>query len=231
MFRYETHLHSSLVSACSRLTPEEAVEKYTRLGFSGLFVTDHFLNGNTTVPRDLPWDARIARFCDGYRAVRKAAAHTDLDVFFGFEYSYKGTDFLVYGLEEDWLLCHAEIMDMTTREFIRFAKNEGGLVIQAHPCREDFYINHVRLFPSDVDGFEVYNAGRPPRTNRLAELYAGEYGMCRTAGSDIHNAQTAHLGGMEFPEKLSSGKDYASRVKCGEGTIFKLDDSKYSEHG
>ena len=227
MFRYETHLHSSLVSACSRMTPEEAVEKYTRLGYTGIFVTDHFLNGNTTVPRELPWQARIERFCDGYRAVQRAAECTDLAVFFGFEYSYKGTDFLVYGLEEDWLLRHAEIMDMTTREFIRFAKSEGGLVIQAHPCREDYYIDHVRLFPSDVDGFEVYNAGRPPRTNRLAEMYAAEYDMCRTAGSDIHNAQMGHLGGMEFCTKLKSGKDYADRIKRGEGKIFKFDDPKF----
>ena len=226
MFRYETHLHTSLVSACSRMPPREAVEKYARLGYAGIFVTDHFLNSNTTVPHDLPWETRIKMFCDGYRATRQAAVHSGLSVFFGFEYGYLGTDFLVYGLEEDWLKSHPEMMDMTPREFILFAKGEGGLVIQAHPCREEPpRIDHVRLFPSDVHGFETYNACRPARTNRLAELYAGEYDMCRTAGSDIHNAQLVQLGGMEFDTPLTSGKDYAARVKRGEGKIFKVEDT------
>lgn len=33
MFKYETHLHTSPVSACSRATPEENVEFYKSLGY------------------------------------------------------------------------------------------------------------------------------------------------------------------------------------------------------
>ena len=98
MYRYETHLHTAITSACSVFQPEEIVEKYTRLGYAGVFVTDHFLNGNTTVPAELPWAERVKTFMQGYRAVKAQAEGTGLDVFFGFEYSYRGTDFLVYGL-------------------------------------------------------------------------------------------------------------------------------------
>ena len=220
MYRYETHLHTCLVSACSRFTPQEIAEKYTRLGYAGVAVTDHFLNGNTTVPRTLPWKERISRFCEGYRAVKECAKN--LDVLFGFEYSYKGTDFLVYGLEEDWLLAHEEIMEMTAKQFCLFARAEGGLVVQAHPYREADYIDHIRLFPSQVDGLEVVNAGRDARTNRLAGILAKEYGLLVTAGSDIHSASQNVLAGMEFDKRIADGKAFAQSVLKCEGKIFTL---------
>lgn len=223
MYRYETHLHTSVTSACSRFEPQEIVSKYTRLGYAGVFVTDHFLNGNTTVPRELPWERRIAQFCGGYRLVKKAAEGL-LDVFFGFEYSYKGTDFLVYGLNEEWLLSHPEIMDMRVTEFCPFVRSAGGLVIQAHPYREAFYIDHIRLFPANVDGLEVINANMDERTNRLAGILANAYAVAATAGSDIHGTGQKLLAGMEFKEKLASAKDYAERIKKGEGSVFTLTD-------
>lgn len=224
MYRYETHLHTAVSSACSCFQPQEIVEKYLRLGYSGVFVTDHFLNGNTTVPRDLPWEERIDRFCGGFRAVRARAESTGLDVFFGWEYSYKGTDFLIYGLEEDWLCAHPEIMEMRVSEFCPFAREEGGLVVQAHPYREASYIDHIRLFPSHVDGMETINACRDERCNRLADVLADEYALRKTAGSDIHRAAQKALAGMQFQTKLRSGKDFAERVKRGGGELFTLAD-------
>lgn len=221
-YRYETHLHTSLISACSCFTPREIVEKYTALQYAGVFVTDHFLNGNTTVPRGLAWKERIEKFCEGYEQVKACAEHTGLSVFFGLEYSYLGTDFLVYGLEREWLCAHPEIIDLTPKEFCLFARKEGGLVVQAHPCREDWYIDHVRLFPSAVDGFETMNANRTERENRLAGIYAEEYGLRKTAGSDIHRTEQNRLAGMQFAQPLLSGKDYAKRVLSGEGEIFVL---------
>lgn len=223
MYRYETHLHTSLVSACSRFEPEEIIDKYVRLGYTGVFVTDHFLNGNTTVPRDMPWETGITRFCSGYRLLKKAAEGF-LDVFFGFEYSYHGTDFLVYGLEEEWLKAHPEIMNMSTNEFCLFARNAGGLVVQAHPYREASYIDHVRLFPRVVDGIEVVNANENERTNRLAGILANAYDLAATAGSDIHGKGQKALAGMEFKQKLTSANDYAERIKKGEGSVFTLTD-------
>lgn len=223
VYRYETHLHTALVSACSRFTPQEIVERYASLGYAGVFVTDHFLNGNTTVPRDLAWEERVSRFCAGYEAVKACTDETPLSVFFGFEYSYKGTDFLVYGLEKEWLVLHPEIMELSAKEFCLFARKEGGLVVQAHPCREDWYIDHVRLFPAAVDGFETVNSSRPERENRLADFYAGECGLRKTAGSDNHGGDRSVLAGMEFSRPLESGKDYAKRILNGEGAIFTLD--------
>lgn len=223
-YRYETHLHTKNTSACSSFTANEVVEKYLRLGYAGVFVTDHFLNGNTTVSRALPWEERVKTFFEGYRAVKKAAEGTPLSVFYGWEYSYKGTDFLVFGLGEEWLLAHPEMMDMKTSAFCPFARKEGALVVQAHPFREADYIDHIRLFPSVVDGMEVINACRDERTNRLASNLADEYGLLKTAGSDIHFSGLKKLAGMSFSTPLRDEVDFVARVKAGEGEIFTLTD-------
>ena len=51
--RYETHAHTSETSRCSHISGGELAEFYKSLGYTGLFITDHFFNGNTTVPREL----------------------------------------------------------------------------------------------------------------------------------------------------------------------------------
>ena len=45
LFRYETHTHTAEVSRCSRISAVELVRVYKDLGFSGVCITDHFLNG------------------------------------------------------------------------------------------------------------------------------------------------------------------------------------------
>lgn len=223
MYRYETHLHTSLVSACSRFTPEEIVEKYVRLGYRGLFVTDHFLNGNTSVPKELPWKERVARYAEGCRAVKQASEGA-LDVFFGIESSNQGADILAYGLDEKWYSAHPEIMDLSPRDFCLYLRKAGALVVQAHPYREAFYLDRMTLLPFAVDGVEAVNACEKERSNGLAHTLADAYGLKTTGGSDIHRKDQRELAGMEFESPLASEKDYASRVLRGEGNLFTITD-------
>lgn len=224
MYRYETHLHTSLVSACSQFEPEEIVEKYVRLGYRGLFVTDHFLNGNTSVPKDLPWEERVARYTEGYQAVKRAAAGA-LDVFFGIESSNRGADFLVYGLDEKWYAAHPEIMELTPRDFCLCLRKAGALVVQAHPYREAFYLDRMTLLPFAVDGIEAINACEGDRSNGLAKTLACAYDLPCTGGSDIHGKGQKKLAGMEFETPITSSKDYAARVMRGEGSLFTVTDA------
>ncbi|MBO5045854.1 MAG: PHP domain-containing protein [Clostridia bacterium] len=226
MYRYETHLHTHLISACSNFTPEEIVEKYISLGYAGIFVTDHFLNGNTTVSRDLPYKERVRAYCKGYEAVKKAAEGSGLSVFFGIESSYYGTDFLFFGLDGEWYESHPEILSLTTRQLCHYIREAGGLVVQAHPFHEAPYIDHMRLFPSDVDGIETQNACKSDRANRLADNLANEYSLAKTAGSDIHTKGQKMLAGVQFETPIKDEKDFVLRVKAGEGELFRLVDER-----
>lgn len=218
MYKYETHCHTARVSACSRMSAEELVELYVANGYAGIFVTDHFLNGNTSVNTRLPYAEAIEEFCKGYEEV-KAAAKGRLQVFFGFEYSYLGTDVLCYGWDKETLLSYPEIMQMSMREFCAFCPGHGALAVQAHPFREAAYIDHIRLYP-DAEGVETFNACRTELCNKLGKFYAESYGKIKLGGSDLHSPDQKILSGMEFEERLFSERDFIRRLRAGEGKIL-----------
>jgi methylenetetrahydrofolate dehydrogenase (NADP+)/methenyltetrahydrofolate cyclohydrolase len=45
MYRYETHMHTLPVSRCARYNVRENLEFYKSLGYDGIFITNHFLDG------------------------------------------------------------------------------------------------------------------------------------------------------------------------------------------
>lgn len=217
----ETHCHTAKTSACSRLSPKDIVDVYVQNGYKGVFITDHFLNGNTTVVRGHPnasYQDQIEYFFEGYEEV-KEVAKGKLDVFFGFEDSYLGTDILVYGWNKEILKAMPDIMGLSMRDFARFCKENGAIAVQAHPFREDFYIDHIRLY-SDCEGVEVYNAGRNDLCNRLGRFYAESYQKIKTAGSDLHRKDQPMLGGMEFEEEIKSETHFVELLRNGKGKLI-----------
>ncbi len=63
MYLYETHLHTSPPSACAKATLRENLEYYKSAGYAGVFLTDHFIDGNICHEiRALPYDEKIRRY-------------------------------------------------------------------------------------------------------------------------------------------------------------------------
>ena len=79
-FLYETHLHTCQASACGKVNGEDYIRYMMDKGFSGIVVTDHFFNGNTCVPADLPWNEKVEMYCSGYERALKAAKGLDFTV-------------------------------------------------------------------------------------------------------------------------------------------------------
>ncbi len=229
MYRYETHLHTSPVSKCAKKTIGESLSFYASLGYDGVFLTNHFLDGNFYLrDADLPYTEKINLYCKDYEDGLPIAKKLGIKLFFGVEITYGGTDFLIYGLDKEWYLAHPEIMEMRKSAELDFLREQGALVIQAHPFRDSTYIDHIRLFPRCVDGVEVINSSRPAFENEMAKLYADKYGfVCQTAGSDNHRAgECPQLAGMECETPLESVADYIARVRAGSMRIFTIDRTK-----
>jgi hypothetical protein len=221
MFKYETHLHTRPVSACARATVFETLSFYKSMDYDGVFITNHFLDGNISVDTSLPYDKQIEFYFSDYEEGIKIGEEIGIKVFLGIESSYKGTDFLIFGLDKQWFLSHPEIMRMKKSEQLLYFRKNGALVIQAHPFREAAYIDHIRLFPRCIDGVEVINAGRTPFENKMAALYAEEYNLLRTAGTDNHLAgNQTRFAGVAFSSPLKDEQDFICRIKKGDGEIF-----------
>jgi hypothetical protein len=168
-YLYETHLHTAPVSKCARAGVRETVEFYKDNGYKGIFITNHFIDGNINIDRSLPYEERINFFFSDYEEGKRIGEEIGIDVFCGIEMSHAGTDFLVYGLGKEWFLAHPEIEGMDKRAQLSMMMEEGALVIQAHPFREANYIACIRLFPRHVQGVEVYNGCRTDFENKMAE--------------------------------------------------------------
>lgn len=228
MYRYETHLHTFPVSKCARVGVREVLEYYKSLGYDGVFITNHFLDGNINIDPCRPYDEKIGFFFSDYEFAKTIEPEVGIKVFCGVELSYRGTDFLVYGLDKAWFLSHPEIMDMTKKQELNTFLEVGALVIQAHPFREAGYIDHIRLFPRSVNGVEILNACRTDFENGLAKQYADNYGLLYFAGSDNHTGRAQrYLAGMESDDTpILDEKDFAERVKSGKMHVFAYTDEK-----
>ena len=131
---------------------------------------------------------------------------------------------MVYGLNKEWFLSHPEIMDMKKSDELKFMMDHGALIIQAHPYREAANIDHIRLFPKNVHGVEVVNACQTENENKMANIYAKNYGLLEFAGSDNHSAsKRKKLAGVCFEEPICNVEDFISKVKGNKMEIFTLE--------
>ena len=224
MYRYETHLHTLPASKCAKASVRENLQAYKDLGFAGVFITNHFIDGNIDIDRTHSYEERIEFYYADYEEAKQVGAELGIAVFDGVEMSYGGTDFLVYGLHKDWFLAHPEIDGMKKSQELQLLMDAGALIIQAHPYREASYIDHIRLYPRHVHGVEVYNACRKDFENEMAEHYANAYSLIHFAGTDNHTAgNRKKFGGMECETPIEDEQDFIRKVFSGEMKPFKLE--------
>ena len=229
---YETHFHTAESSRCGKSAAADMVDACKAAGYTGIFVTDHHWGGNTRTDRNLPWEEWVDGFTAGYYAAKKRGDEIGLDVFFGWESGFMGTEFLIYGLSPEWMKAHPEIRTaarpgwpevedpLTPEKQYALIHAAGGMVIHAHPYREEPYIPEIRLFPDFVDGVEAINATHSnPMSkshtsleyNKRAWAYAKAHDLPVTAGSDIHSVNLFG-GGMAFRRRLEGPQDYIRAV-------------------
>ena len=235
---YETHLHTSEASKCGKVSGGDYIQYMIEQGYNGIIVTDHFFNGNSAVPKDLPWNERVAMYVSGYKAAKKAADEYNaglsperleadrFDVFFGIEYNFNGDEYLVYGVDEEWLNANPDLLSKNRYEVHDLVSAAGGIMVQAHPYRERWYIDDIVLTPQISDGIEIYNAANGSNMNALGYIYANKLGVPMSAGSDIHFFYDGPKGGMMFERRIDSIKDYVKAFLNREGVPVLLEDGQ-----
>lgn len=238
-YLYETHLHTSQGSACAKCTGGEMALAAKEYGYTGIFVTDHNWGGNTTVDRNLEWSTWIEQYSEGYRDAKRKGDEIGLDVFWGMEAAFSGTEFLIYGMSPEQFVDNPQLRHGDIPGLYRMVKSAGGMMVQAHPFREEVYIPEIRLFPELVDGVEGINAThtnllstghKDPAYDEKAMAYAIEHKLPMTAGSDIHS--TALLGGgMAFKRRMKSSQDFVKAILSGEDYILTNGDNCYTKYG
>ena len=215
-YRYETHLHTYPVSKCGKKTVEENLLFYQKLNFRGVFITNHFIDGNINMGKTLPTRDLLEFYFSDYEEAKKIGANIGLDVFFGVEMTYQRTDFLVYGLDPEWYLAHGEIRYAEKHELLPYLQAQGALVIHAHPFREGRGIHTLRLYPRSVHGVEIYN-GHPGHDSRndIAELWAKKFNLLTSSGTDYHHPHHLPVGGIATEFAITSNEELVKVIREG----------------
>lgn len=223
MYRYELHMHTRQGSACGQWDIEDMIRAYAAMGYAGAVVTDHFLGGNTRIDRSLPWEELIRAYSAGYHRGRALAKALDFDLLFGVEEGYGGgKEFLVYGIEPEFLLRRPWLRNADTALWSREVHAVGGVLIYAHPFRSRDYIPEPRVLPdmSLADGVEIFNAGNLPGDNQEAFRVFGDADCIRIAGSDAHRGDGGRFCGVDFPRRITTGVQLAQALKERDFSLF-----------
>lgn len=224
MFKYDLHAHSCECSACAKSTVKEMVKAYKRAGYAGFVLTNHFITGNTSVDRNLPWDEQMRRYWSAVSDMRNYAAKLDIDLLFGLEHYYGGgKEVLIYGIDYDFLVKNSDIPNISVDELAARVHDYGGFIAHAHPFRIRPYINPTVPNRFDIcDGIEVYNAANSSVENDAAERWNKEYGLVPISGSDCHDAHSRLIGmaGIEFNRRVRDERTLARLLRERQGWLI-----------
>lgn len=212
-YLYDPHTHTAETSRCGHLPAAEVVDRYVKKGFSGLVVTDHLHPEYLSrIDTRHSWDAVMDHYLSGYHASKKRGDEVGFDVILGAELRFpeNDNDYLVYGIDEQWLRSNPYICCMSAREF--YAKyHDQVLIIHAHPYRD----GNATVFEDAVDGSEIINSNpRHENHSDLAlDLCRRHPGFYRLAGSDTHQAGDEAGAGVLLPQRVSDSFAYKRMIE------------------
>jgi predicted metal-dependent phosphoesterase TrpH len=224
LYKYETHMHTSRGSACGRSAPADMVRAYRAAGYAGAVMTDHFVVGNTAVPRDLPWRERMELYYAAYLEAKPVADALDFDLHFGIEQGYgNAKEVLIYGVTPEFLIENSDIPNISIHEFAGRIHAAGGFITHAHPFRARSYCPpNIEPTVDFCDAIEVYNYSDPPDINAKADALARALGMTISSGADAHWADFSGVGqaGLAFSHKVRTSEELVAALRGGEGRLI-----------
>ena len=219
MFKTELHCHSNDVSACARVDVDTIIKRYTEGGYTSLVLTNHLSIYTYDYIKPTDWNDFIDKFVGGYKKLKEAAGEK-LNILFGMELRFKNScnDYLVFGVTEEFLRAHEDLLDMYPEKFHNICKENGYLFIQAHPFR-----NWMSVTPPDqVDGVEVFNGhkGHDSR-NDIANMWADKFNLIKTSGTDFHYADVPTNAGIMTEYEIKDINTLIDTLKSGNYTLIK----------
>lgn len=216
--KYEIHSHTKETSQCAKISAKELVEKYKELGYSGIVITNHYSDFTFSLKEMFNKKLRTEHYLKGYREAKKYETD-DFSVLLGVELRFflNGNDYLIYGVTEELMEKSPFLLPMYLKRTAKFFRNNGCIIIQAHPFRPYIY----RANPKYLDGVEIANGKSNKEENDKALEWAKKKNLkIRTAGSDCHRVTGAGISGIITNEPIKTNDDLLKILKNGEFEII-----------
>ena len=128
MYKYELHCHTKEVSKCSAFSAKDLALHYKNNGYDGIVITDHyslhtFCDGGLIKPQE-----HTEKFLRGYNKA-KEMSDENFSVLCAMElrFFYNFNDYLVYGIDEEFLKRNGNLLTKGLKNFHRIAE-ENNLI-------------------------------------------------------------------------------------------------------
>ena len=198
-YNFDIHVHTLETSPCGGIKGADLVHLYKNKGYSGLVITDHYFADYFSSLKVKSWKDKLNSFLSGYHAAYEEGQKIGFSVLLGIELRFdeNNNDYLVYGIDETFLLENKELYTLGLKKFKTLAKKNNLLVYQAHPFRS--WVTPAN--PKLLDGVEVFNGNqRQDSNNELALAFALKNKLKMLSGSDFHQTEDLARGGIILSE-------------------------------
>lgn len=103
-YRIEAHAHTAPISSCSEVSPEEAINVYSSLGYDGIVLTNHFIYEYNYMKGNSVEDG-IKKYMSAYYEAAELGKKKNISVLLGAEirFTENTNDYLVFGVDEKML--------------------------------------------------------------------------------------------------------------------------------
>lgn len=174
-------------------------------GMDGIILTNHYDEKYVTNGDALSF---AKKYLEEYYKVKQFGEQIGIKTFFGIELTmakHNDVHMLIYGLSEESLLSHPNLYDYTQKELYEFVKNEGAILVQAHPFRGG---KDVLLELNLLDGVEIncHPLYDETHLNKLS-MIADNNNLLLTCGGDYHADTHRPKCGVYLPDDLNTTKE------------------------
>ncbi len=190
--KIEMHTHSSGVSKCATVSPEQLVRYYKSEGYDGIVLTNHVYFENAKNKNAL--GILVKEVFDEYVKARDEGDRVGLKVYFGAEIRFEKSinDYLLYGADREFFdsLLPENVKNLEEFDKVR---PRDTLLFQAHPFRTGMTLAPVDL----IDGIEAFNVHKNHNARvGVAAKYAEETGLSCICGTDYHHSDSGALSAL-----------------------------------
>ena len=189
----DLHAHTSGISTCCRVPAPDIIKAAQDTGIDGIVLSNHYQrhyvkNGDAA--------AFAERYVKEYEYTKACGDAAGFKVFYGMEVTmelHSNAHILVYGVDPSFTLKYPETYAMTMADLYALVKENGGMLVQAHPFRggKDVLQDLAYLDGVEANSHPLYDATHVEKLTKIAQ----SAGLILTSGGDYHaDTHRAHCG-------------------------------------
>ena len=209
--RCDPHVHTGGISTCCPLGYPKIIDEKVAQGYQMAVLTNHSQSWYCPPHQHGEF---MQRHLEEFDRAYAYAKERGLTLLLGLEVTVRDprwTDWLLYGVTENFMLHAPCLYELTQRQLFELCKIHGIVMVQAHPFRYHDSIAN----PNFSHGIEINcSAGDLQHKDEILRQ-AQTHSLTVTCGTDYHG-NNAFVGGLYVPDWVKTGADlgdYLAKTK------------------